>query len=86
MSSINRDQMRAAEDLLTKLSAVTHYGEHEGHEVVMTAFVAEVLPAEDTDPCATDCLPPKATTELFFVHEGDEWVLAEINDIGRSFK
>lgn len=85
MSSINRDQMRAADDLLAKLSAVLHYGECEGHEVVMTAMVAEVIPARP-DYLLPDDRSPKPTTELFFVYEGDEWVLAEINNIGQSFK
>lgn len=84
MSHITVDQMRAAEDLLKKLSAVLHYGEHEGHEVIMTAFVAEVHPAKP-EHAAEDAPPPRATTELFFVHE-DEWVLAEINPIGKSLR
>lgn len=81
MPSVTPDQMVAAHDLLNKMNAVMHYGEHEGEEVVMTAFVAEIQPRKDP---ATDLMPAR-TTELFFVHE-DEWVLAEINHIGRSFK
>lgn len=84
MPSLNPDQMRAAEDLLSKLSAVLHYGEHEGHEVVMTAFVAEVHPARP-DYLEEEAMRPQPTTELFFVHE-DEWVLAEINHLGKSLR
>lgn len=87
MSHVTRDQLRAADDLLEKLSAVLHYGEHEGHEVVMTAFVADVVPARPeflkSEP---DDMSLPVTTELFFVREGDEWVLAEINPVGKSFR
>lgn len=84
MPSLSPDQMLAAHDLVKKLSAVMHYGEHEGHEVAMTAFVAEVRPPRPQYLHEDEPLP-KPTTELFFVWE-DEWVLAEVNPLGRSFR
>lgn len=85
MPSLNPAQMRAAEDLISKLSAVMHYGECEGHEVSMTAFVATVQPPRPDHLGEEEAKLPMPDTELFFVYE-DEWVLAEINPIGRSFR
>lgn len=82
MPRVNADQMAAAQDLLNKLNAVMHYGEHNDEEVVMTAFVAEIQPKK---PEGTDLLPMR-DTEMFFVHEDDGWVLAEINPLGRSLR
>lgn len=84
MPRLSTKQMRAAEDLLSKLNAVMHYGEHDGEEVVMTAFVAEVQPARP-DYLEEDAKLPPPDTELYFVHE-DEWVLAEINHVGKSLR